>query len=313
MHPTLDYAIGIDLGGTNIKLIATDVEGGILKEVQSPTHDRQAPDTSWAKKIAEMINEMERELGRAMWLGVSAPGMADREKRRIVSLPGRLNGLEGLDWTHFLQRERTVPVLNDAHSALYGESWKGSAKDYKNVIFLTLGTGVGGAFSMNGQLQSGTLGRAGHFGHTCLDPDGEQDIKNTPGSIELMIGECTVRERSGGRYNSSKELVDAYLQGEELASRVWLRSVYHLACAIVSFINIIDPEVVLLGGGISQAGQALLGPLKTFMDKLEWRPDGYCVPVKLSTLGNQAGALGAARYAMLHSVVPDKELELVVY
>lgn len=309
----MDYAIGIDLGGTNIKLLATDTQGKILKESRSPTHDRQAPDTSWAKRIADMINAMEEDMGKAMWIGVSAPGMADREKRRIVSLPGRLNGLEGLDWTHFLQRERSVPVLNDAHAALYGESWKGSAREYRNVIFLTLGTGVGGAFSMNGQLQNGTLGRAGHFGHTCLDPDGQQDIKNTPGSIELMIGECTINERSGGKYSSTRELVEAHLAGEQDASTVWLRSVYHLACSIVSFVNIIDPEVVLLGGGISEAGAALLEPLNTFMDKLEWRPDGHKVPVKLATLGNHAGALGAARYAMLHSVVPDKERDLVSF
>ena len=309
---TTDYAIGIDLGGTQIKFLATDPNGSILQEACCPTDDQGGTQGSWADKIAETIDQIEQtQKAQAHWIGISAPGMTDREKRSIVSYPGRLNGLEGLDWTNLLGRARTVTVLNDAHAALYGESWKGSAAEYNNVIFLTLGTGVGGAFSINGQLQSGFLGRAGHFGHTCLDPEGPLDIKNSPGSIEMMIGECTVKDRTDGLFNSTKELVEAYLAGNEVASAFWLKSVYHLACAISSFINILDPEVILLGGGISKAGNALMDPLADFMNKVEWRPEGHQVPIKFAKLGNKAGALGAARYAMLHSVVPDKERVLV--
>lgn len=308
----MDYAIGIDLGGTNIKFLATDAKANIIQEVCCETEDTHGSTSSWAERIAETIDNIESQQRRpAHWIGVSAPGMTDREKRSIISLPGRLNGLEHLDWTTFLGREETVPVLNDAHAALYGESWSGSASEYKNVIFITLGTGVGGAFSINGQLQSGFLGRAGHFGHSCLNPDMPLDIKNSPGSIEMMIGECTIKERTKGYFNSTKELVNAHLSGDQSASEIWLRSVYHLACALSTFINILDPEVILLGGGISKAGDALMEPLKTYMDKVEWRPQGHKVPIKFATLGNRAGALGAARYAMLHSVVPDKEKVLV--
>lgn len=296
----MDYAIGIDLGGTNIKFLVVDGVGNILREERCETGDKEG---NWAERIRGMVDRIEEERGvRAKWIGISAPGMTDRDRRTIVSLPGRLEGLEGLDWTDFLSRNQPVTVLNDAHAALYGESWKGSAAEHKNVIFLTLGTGVGGAFSINGEIQGGYLGRAGHFGHSCLDPDGPLDIKNTPGSIELMIGECTIRERTGGRFDSTKELVAAYLRGDEYASEVWLRSVYCLACALASFINIIDPEIILLGGGISQSGDALMEPLNRFMDRVEWRPQGHRVPIKLAALGNQAGALGAARYAMVQGV-----------
>jgi len=308
----MDYAIGVDLGGTNIKLIATDPNGSILHEACYATHDKEGAFGRWSEKIGEAIEQIENKLSqKATWVGISAPGMTDREKRKIISLPGRLSGLEDLDWTNFLDRRRTVPVLNDAHAALYGESWKGSASNYKNVVFLTLGTGVGGAFSLDGKLQSGSLGRAGHFGHTCLDPDGELDIKNSPGSIELMIGECSVKKRTQGRFASTKDLVSAHLDGDAEASKIWLRSVYNLACALSSYINILDPEVILLGGGISKAGDALMNPLNEYMDKVEWRPQGHRVPIKFATLGNRAGALGAARYAMLHSVVPDQESLLV--
>lgn len=300
----MDYAIGIDLGGTNIKFLAIDIEGNILQELCCETADKEGEFGDWPHRIAQTINDIEVDrASKASWIGLSAPGMNDRQKRTIISYPGRLKGLEGLDWTTFLKRSQPVTVLNDAHAALYGESWKGSASKHKNVIFLTLGTGVGGAFSINGELQSGFTGRAGHFGHTCLNPDMPLDIKNSPGSIEMMIGECTIKERTNGRFNSTKELVDAHLAGDKQASEIWLRSVYLLACALSSFINILDPEVILLGGGISQAGTALMDPLHRFMDKVEWRPEGQAVPIKFATLGNRAGALGAARYAMLHSHV----------
>lgn len=300
----MDYAIGIDLGGTNIKFLAIDADGNILQEYCCETGDKEGEFGDWAQRIAQTINNIEVDRGfKATWIGLSAPGMNDRQKRSIISYPGRLKGLEGLDWTSFLKRSQPVTVLNDAHAALYGESWKGSASKHQNVIFLTLGTGVGGAFSINGELQSGFTGRAGHFGHTCLNPDMPLDIKNSPGSIEMMIGECTIKERTGGRFNSTKELVDAHLSGDKQASEIWLRSVYLLACALSSFINILDPEVILLGGGISQAGDALMDPLHRFMDRVEWRPEGHAVPIKFAALGNRAGALGAARYAMLHSHV----------
>lgn len=297
----MDYAIGIDLGGTNIKFLVTDKNGNVLDQKWYPS-DAPSNKDSWSQKIKNFVNQIESDRKRpARWLGISAPGMASKDHRKIISLPGRLKGLEYLDWTQFLEKKEPIPVLNDAHAAFYGESWKGAAKNYKNVILLTLGTGVGGAFSINGQLQKGITGRAGHFGHTCLNPDGPLDIKNSPGSIELMIGECTIKERTHGRFSSTKDLVAAHLAGDTMASQIWLRSIYHLACAIASFINILDPEVIIIGGGISDAGDALLEPLAKYMDKVEWRPEGHRVPICLAQLGNQAGALGAIHYAMTHT------------
>jgi len=295
----MDYAIGIDLGGTNIKFLVTDKNGNVLDQKWYPSDDASNKN-AWSQKIKNFVEQIESDKKcPARWLGVSAPGMASKDHRTIISLPGRLKGLEYLDWTDFLERKVPVPVLNDAHAAFYGESWKGAAKNYKNVILLTLGTGVGGAFSINGLLQKGVTGRAGHFGHTSLNPDAPLDIKNSPGSIEMMIGECTIKERTNGKFLSTKALVEAHLAGDSFASQVWLRSVYHLACAIASFINILDPEVIILGGGISEAGSALLEPLAKYMDKVEWRPAGHQVPIHLAELGNQAGALGVIHYAMM--------------
>jgi glucokinase len=132
-----------------------------------------------------------------------------------------------------------------------------------------------------------------------LDPQGQLDIVNTPGSIEDAIGDHTVRARSGGRFASTKELVAAHVNGDEDASRIWLASLKCLAAAIASIINAVDPEVLILGGGIARAGPALFDPLARFLDDFEWRPNGRRVGVIPAALGERAGAIGAARHAML--------------
>jgi glucokinase len=213
-------------------------------------------------------------------------------------MPGKLRGLEGLNWTDALKASHVVPVVNDAHAALLGEFWVGAAVGYRDVVLLTLGTGVGGAVLTDGRLYKGHFGRAGHLGHISLNPDGTPDIVGTPGSLEQAIGNGTLPERSNGRFTSTRELVAAHLNGDEKASEVWLRSVNKLAAGITSIINALDPETVIIGGGIAQSGAALFEPLAAFLTRIEWRPLGHRVRILPAALGDIAGTLGAVYYAM---------------
>src|SRR5574341_865457 len=257
------FAIGIDLGATNIKLVAIKKDGTVLKRRTVPTQDRAA--MPWADHIKTMIDSVESEIGQAAnWIGLAAPGLAARDRRSIAFMPERLQGLE-------------------------------------NVILLTLGTGVGGAILSRGELMTGTIGRAGHLGHICLDTAAPKDIVNTPGSIEMLMGDYTAHERSQGLFYSTKELVAAHLAGNQNATEIWTKSVYELSCAMASLINVLDPEAVIIGGGISSAGEALFAPLRKFMDAVEWRPGGHRVKIIPAQLGDWAGAFGAARFAMLNS------------
>jgi glucokinase len=257
----------------------------------------------WAEKIKGLVERMQQaQVSPAGTIGLSAPGLASVEGRFIAYMPGRLHGLEGLDWTNYLQAPRLVPVLNDAHAALLGEAWLGAAKGYRHVIMLTLGTGVGGAAIVDGKLLLGHIGRAGHLGHTCLDPEGPPDVCSTPGSLEVAIGNWNIRERSQGRYHTTRQLVEAHLQGDPDATRIWMRSVKNLAGAICSFVNILDPEAVILGGGIARAGKALFEPLQRFLDPIEWRPGGHRVQILPAQLGDLAGAFGAA-YNSKHPIL----------
>ncbi len=293
--------IGIDIGGTVIKGAIFDLNYGsvIQKEtVATQTEGKVNGMPAFAVQVRDMIDRLEEEAGgEATVIGISAPGLASRDASSIESMPGRLSGLEGLKWEKFLDRE--CSVLNDAHAGLMGEIWMGSAKGLRDVIFITLGTGVGGAVVSHGQLMRGHIGRAGHVGHISLNYQGPGDICSAPGSLEDLVGNHNVKERSGGRFDSTADLVAAVENGDEDAERVWDESMKALAAGIASLINILDPQAVIIGGGISQAWDSIQPRLMKWMDEFEWRPGGVRVQLRRATLEEWAGTYGAVYFAMM--------------
>jgi glucokinase len=292
----MTWFAGIDLGGTNLKAVAVTPDGSRLQQLTGLTHQGDASASEWILQARAALEGFTEKLGSPpVAVGVCAPGLAAADGRSIAHLPNKLAGLVGLDWTSALNRTKTVPVLNDAHAALLGEAWIGAARDQPHVVMLTLGTGVGGAVICDGRLLRGAIGRAGHIGHLSLNPEGEPSIAGMPGAIETLIGDCTVPARTNGRFTTTAALVAAYRHGDAYATEHWLRSVRALACAIGSCINLFDPERVVLGGGIAQAGDALFTPLARELDRIEWRPGGHRVAIVPALLGEWAGAIGAAR------------------
>jgi glucokinase len=290
-------AIGLDLGGTNIKGLVVSPTGRVIAERRSATIS--GGNRSWLKNVDKVLSELRRAVNSgAGWIGVAAPGLPARDQRSIAFLPGRLRGLENLDWQKHFGVKHAVPVLNDAQAALLGEAWRGAAKGCQNVVLLTLGTGVGGAAMVDGHALRGHLGRAGHFGHLSLDPGGVRDIIGTPGSLEDLVGDCTLPARSANRFASTRDLVEAAQRGDPNAREIWRVSIRALAAGITSLVNALDPEVVILGGGIVQAGAMLFRPLARFMDEFEWRPNGAKVRIVPAKLRDRAGALGAAWQAL---------------
>lgn len=281
-------AIGIDIGGTNIKAVALSPDGAIMHEAHVATSEDRA---TLIDRVRRLLAELE---GIDAPVGISSPGLADRDNRSIRWMRGRMECLEGLDWSREL--DRPVVVLNDAHAAVLGEAWRGAAAGKRHVVMLTLGTGVGGGVIVDDKLLQGAIGRAGHLGHICLDHNGPLDIVNTPGSLEDLVGNHTVEARTGGRFTSTTDLVKA-ASHDEIARTAWADTVHALACGIVSLINAFDPEVVVLGGGIALNGPALFDPLKKELDRLEWRPLGTPVEIVPAALGDVAGAIGAAHFA----------------
>lgn len=288
-------AIGIDLGGTNIKAALVDTEGGhVLATLSRPTRDGEFENgvPRFALTVREIVAEFEAQAGGRLRVGLSAPGLANPNGRCIDWMPGRMHGLEKLDWPAVLERD--CRVLNDAHAALLGEVWTGAATGCDDAFMLTLGTGVGGAVYSGGRLLRGKIGRAGHLGHVTLDVNAPCDGFGNAGSLESMLGNQTIGVRGGGRYATTHALIDAHAAGDAEASKIWLESVRQLAAGIASFINVLDPEVVIIGGGIATgAGEHLFAPLAAFLDEYEWRPGGHRARMVPALLGDSAGCLGS--------------------
>lgn len=296
----MSYAVGIDIGGSSVKAVAVTKDGNVLS--QSNRSFEPSGFMAFARTVRDVLREKFALHGEALEaVGLSAPGLAAKDERSIAFMPGRLEGIEGLDWTDYLGAPFVAPVLNDAHAALLGEVWQGAAKGVENVFMLTLGTGVGGAAMVDGRLLKGAIGRAGHLGHICLDPDGPMDICNLPGSLEHAIGNYSLNERTEGRFATTHDLVRAVAAGDAFATERWDRSVRRLALGVASLINVLDPERVIVGGGIAEAGPALLEPLERYLAEYEWRPGGRSVEIVQPALGEYAGAMGSAWNALKHS------------
>ena len=294
-------AIGIDLGGTNIKGVLVDADGTVVHSLSAATNDKGSDSADvWRTAIYDMAEELKGVSGQKVTpIGLAAPGLPDQQNQSIAFMPGRLQGLENFNWAQFFdENDSAVSVINDGQAALIAESAFGAGQGFQTIIMLTLGTGVGGGVMINGELFQGHIQRAGHLGHITVNTHGTQGITNMPGSLEEAIGNASLPKRSLGKYDSTMKLVEAYKKGEVFATAVWLESVRNLAVGLSSLINAFSPEIIILGGGVAKAGQALFDPLDEFLALYEWRPGGIKTPVNPAVFDKFAGAMGAAIYAM---------------
>jgi glucokinase len=293
-------AIGIDLGGTRIKGVLISSAGQVVHQLNRPTLDSghsTSEDTVWMKSVAAMVAELKAMAGPGdLCIGISAPGLPDEVNQAIAFMPGRLQGLEKFKWGEYLGS--TTWVLNDGVAALVAECRLGAAKGKRNVVMITLGTGVGGAILIDGKPYQGSFQKAGHIGHMVIDDEGDADVTGMPGSLEECIGNVTIEKRTKGKFASTAALLNAMRDGDSFARDVWMKSVRQLAIGAASVTNILSPEVIVIGGGITVAGDDLFGPLAKYMAQYEWRAGGNAVEIVKATFGEYAGATGAALFAL---------------
>ena len=287
--------IGIDLGGTRIKGVAIDANGNVLHQTYTSTNDGEGE--VWKAAVAKTVADLKQKLkADNISVGISAPGLPNKENTTIAFMPGRLEGLENFVWKDYLKCP--AYVLNDGVAALVAEATTGAAKESTNAIMITLGTGVGGALLINKQPYQGSFNKAGHIGHMVIDSNGDADVTNMPGSLEECIGNCTIEKRSKGKFHSTQELLNAYRNGDELAKQVWLTSVKKLAIGLASASNFISPDTIVVGGGIAEANDDLFIPLNKWFDEFEWQPGGIRPKIVKAMQGDLAGAIGAACFVM---------------
>ncbi|MFM7314831.1 MAG: ROK family protein [Cyanobium sp.] len=287
--------IGVDLGGTAIKLGRFDRGGTLLAEAEVPTPSPAMPGAV-SVVIAEAVDALDPER-RADRVGIGLPGPTDEAARlaRIsINLPGWVD-VPLADWLE-PRLERSITLANDANCALVGEAWLGAARGVRNAILLTLGTGVGGAILLNGELFSGHGGAAGELGLITLDPAGPPCRSGNRGSLEQH---CSISGLERLSPLAPRELSRLAADGDAEALAVWERYGQLLGIGLSSLIYVLTPQRVLIGGGLSAAFPHFLPALRRELEERVLAVSREGLEILPCALGNGAGRLGAARLALL--------------
>ena len=286
--------IGVDLGGTAIKLGRFARDGTLLEALEIPT-PRPAMPGAVTVAIAEAVQRLDPQR-LAPLVGVGHPGPSDRHGRlaRIaINLPG-WRDVPLADWLEPLL-DRRVTCANDANCALVGERWHGAARGARDVLLLTLGTGVGGAVLLDGELFTGRGGAAAEPGLIGIQPDGPPCNSGNRGSLESY---CSIAGLARLSPVEPQELCRRAESGDPEALAVWQAYGRLLGTGISSLLYLFTPELVLLGGGLSAAAPLFLPALWQQVEQRVLAVSREGLRIERCALGNGAGRLGAARLAL---------------
>ncbi len=315
---TAIYCVGIDLGGTTIKAGIVDEDYRIVKSGAIPTiTDRGAEKLiqDMAELVSVLLEEAEISMDEVASVGLGVPGTANK-KTGIMEYANNLN-MKDEPFILFLKRYFKKPVYftNDANAAAWGEYLAGSGKGYRSLVMVTLGTGIGGAMILDGKLYEGCNFAAGEFGHFVIQCEGEPCNCGRRGCFETYASATGLirmakqaMETEEGRKSSlwnlcsgetdglnAEMIFKAAKKGDLTAGQTVERYLYYLSVGITDIINIFQPEILCIGGGVSRAGNQLLDPLKRMVDQQIYTRDSQVkTEIVTATLGNDAGIIGAA-------------------
>jgi glucokinase len=313
------YIIGLDLGGTNIVCGAMPEDGSREIAVRSqPTYSEQGVETV-IDRIVQMIEDViavtcaETGAHRSDFLGVGigAPGPLDRELGIVIVAPN-------LGWRDFPLRDRVAKRVglpatldNDANCATMGEWWVGAAKGGRNVVGLTIGTGIGGGLILEGRLYHGASDVAGEIGHTTIDSTGRRCKCGNYGCLEAYASGPAIAERArealagdgdsilpamvNGRVEriTAQTVYDAAREGDATAREVVRDTARFLGAGIANLLNIFNPDVVVIAGGVTQAGATLFDPLRAEVRRRAFKPAVDACRIVPGSLPGSAGVVGA--------------------
>lgn len=313
------YLVGVDLGGTNIVAGAMAEDGAEVLAMRSePTRADQGAEAvvgRIVRMIDSVIADTAAQTGATRrdiaGVGVGAPGPLDRRRGIVVTTPN-------LGWTDYplrdvVARATGLPVRidNDANCATLGEWWRGAAQGADNVIGLTIGTGIGGGIILNGRLYHGSSDVAGEIGHTTIDVTGRRCKCGNYGCLEAYASGPSIAERArealatddgamlvrlvdGDRSRITAATVyDAAKLGDEVAIDVVRETARLLGAGVANLLNIFNPDVVVLAGGVTHAGEALFEPLRREVRKRAFKPAVEACRIVPGTLAGSAGVVGA--------------------
>jgi glucokinase len=292
--------IGIDLGGTAIKLGRFRQDGTCLQSLSVATPQPATP-TAVVEAMVEAITSLSSEEAhldpkqKAIAIGVGTPGPTDAAGR-IARVAINLAGWRDVPLADMLEAKIGCPTIlaNDANCAGLGEAWLGAGRRFRNLILLTLGTGVGGAIILDGKLFTGHQGTAAELGLITLNPDGPMCNSGNQGSLEQYVSVQAIRRRTG---KEPAELGVLAKDGEKFALEFWESYGRDLGIGLTSLIYVLTPEAIVIGGGVSASAEFFFPAAMAEIERRVLPSSRAGLQLLRAELGNQAGIVGAAKLA----------------
>lgn len=314
-----EYAIGIDLGGTSVKYALIDNEGVFHFQGKLPSMADVSAEAVVGQLIAA-VNEVkgvaEKEGYKIEGIGIGTPGIVDSTNRVVLGGAENIKGWENLPLADRIEAETGLPALlgNDANLMGLGETMHGAGRGATHVVFLTVGTGIGGAVVIDGKLFNGFANRGTELGHVPLIANGEPCACGSVGCLEHYASTSALVRRFSQRIAEAgisypndeingELIVRLYKQGDKIATESLEEHCDFLGHGIAGFINIFSPQRIVIGGGLSEAGDF-------YIQKVSEKAFRYSIPdcavntqIMAASLGNKAGSLGAASLIFLNQTV----------
>ena len=296
------YYIGIDIGGTTIKAALIDRSLQVLHEQRSPTPRGDGPTavvSSVLQALRHLLDEGRRRYGAdPLAVGVATLGLVDEASG--VALESAAIGWRNVALRTELQTVTSIPVAvgHDLRAGALAEAQLGAGRGYASFLFVTVGTGVGGALVLDGAPQAGAFGRAGEIGHLVVRPGGPICGCGGRGCLETVASASAMEFRfqhRTGRAAAAHEIAGLVDAGDPAATRVWNEAVDALAQAFSSAVLLVDPAAIVVGGGVSLAGGTLFTPLRAALARRLTL--GISPPLLAAALGDRAGVIGAGLLA----------------
>jgi glucokinase len=299
--------LGLDIGGTKLAAGIVDPSGVVHSFLVAPTRGDEGPE-----KVVERLLDLGRQAVDAAgvpWAAVAGVGVAcggPLDVARGVLSPLHLPGWHDVPLRDLAERAYGLPVVldNDATAAAAGEHRYGAGAGVTSMVYLTLSTGVGGGVIVGGRPYRGTDGNGAELGHVTVDWRGRVCRGcGRRGCLEAYVSGTSIAERAreaGLGCGTAEEVAAAALSGDAGAARVWDETVEALACGLTSIVNVLEPELVVIGGGVSRSGEHLIAPVRERVRNEAMTPAGKTVEIVSAALGDRVGVVGAAAIVLEH-------------
>jgi glucokinase len=296
----VDRFLGLDLGGTNIKVAVIEKSGNVwkvIKEEDVPTEADKGP-AHVVSRLAEIAANKQKEFSNLSGVGVAVPGLfnADGTIELFPNLPGAWRGFQALEP---IRKATNLPtaIINDARSFTLGEAIMGAALGKRTVACFVMGTGVGGGVVIDGKIHLGASGAAGEIAHQIIKFDGPMCGCGAQGCAEPLTNSAAVAKLAGTK--TAEEAYKNAVAGDEKALAAFKEVAYWIAITLTNIMVVLAPDTIVIGGGVAQSGDILLKEIRTAMHERAHLYPTSDINIVPATLGFYAGSIGAALYGAI--------------